>query len=128
MVLIPEGEYVLDSVLFVGPCRSSSIAFVLKGTIMPLGYTSNHEEWITFRYVSGLIVAGGGTLDAQGYKVWGLNDCSRSSNCLSLPVVSKLRFLSFSYFILIIFFAIGITVIFSSASLYNLQTIIIFEF
>ncbi|KAK0608469.1 hypothetical protein LWI29_031163 [Acer saccharum] len=57
----------LGSITFIGPCKNP-IAFTLKGTLKAPSNPSvmNKEQWISFRYVTGLVVNGGGTFDGNG--------------------------------------------------------------
>lgn len=60
-VLIPEGTYMLKSVIFKGPCNGSvtfQIKGVLKAPIDPSLLTD--KKWINFRYIDQLNVNGGG--------------------------------------------------------------------
>lgn len=64
------------------------MAFLIKGTLVAPTDSFFTDTWIAFRYVSGLIVKGGGTLDGQGQSAWRYNDCKTNSKCKPLPVVS----------------------------------------
>ncbi|XP_022635976.1 exopolygalacturonase-like [Vigna radiata var. radiata] len=66
-VLIPNGTYMLKSVIFNGPCNGSitfEINGVLKAPIDPSMLAD--QKWINFRYVDKLTINGGGTFDGQG--------------------------------------------------------------
>ncbi|CAL1386225.1 unnamed protein product [Linum trigynum] len=65
-VVVPPGEYVTDTILFLGPCKGS-MGFIMKGRLTPPDRLSHSDEWITFRYVNGLLVSGHGTFDGKGY-------------------------------------------------------------
>ncbi|XP_061958929.1 polygalacturonase-like [Populus nigra] len=67
VVLVPAGTYLLDSVKFEGECKGYMI-FKLKGNVMAASKLKDINQWITFKYVNGLTVAGSGTFDGQGYK------------------------------------------------------------
>ncbi|KAJ6751904.1 hypothetical protein OIU85_002334 [Salix viminalis] len=69
MVLIPRGVYILDSVLFLGECNGY-MAFILKGVLKPKRSLQTCDQWITFRYIKGFLLGGGGTVDGEGYKYW----------------------------------------------------------
>ncbi|KAF9666622.1 hypothetical protein SADUNF_Sadunf16G0247900 [Salix dunnii] len=92
MVLIPRGVYILDSVLFLGECNGY-MAFILKGVLKPKRSLQTCDQWITFRYIKGFILGGGGTLDGEGYKYWNRFDCLRNHNCHPLAIV-KLQMLT----------------------------------
>ncbi|XP_030551772.1 polygalacturonase-like [Rhodamnia argentea] len=47
-------------------------------------------HWITFRYVSGMLINGGGTFDGQGQYAWPENKCA----CKSLPVSLRFNFVN----------------------------------
>lgn len=94
VVLVPAGTYLLDSVKFEGECKGYMI-FKVKGNVMAASKLKDINQWITFKYVNGLTVAGRGTFDGQGYKVW---PCKINGRCQTLPIVSS------SFFFLRIFF------------------------
>ncbi|PIA43393.1 hypothetical protein AQUCO_01900045v1 [Aquilegia coerulea] len=91
MVRIPSGNYYVGRpTSFVGPCKGK-IQFEIKGLLKaPTGISGFSDTWIKFRYVNGLIVYGGGTLDGQGHSAWKYNDCHKNTNCRNLP--ANLRF------------------------------------
>ncbi|XP_052726184.1 exopolygalacturonase-like [Vigna angularis] len=67
IVLVPNGTYMLKSVIFNGPCNGSitfQINGVLKAPIDPSMLAD--QKWINFRYVDKLTINGGGTFDGQG--------------------------------------------------------------
>ncbi|KAK0608256.1 hypothetical protein LWI29_027986 [Acer saccharum] len=70
-VLVPAGEFMLGSIKFIGPCKNP-IAFILKGTLKAPSNPSvmKKDHWISFRYVTGLVVNGGGTFDGNGVSSW----------------------------------------------------------
>ncbi|XP_050368499.1 exopolygalacturonase-like [Argentina anserina] len=94
-LVIPAGTFKLFPVEFSGPCKGH-IAFIIRGTL--LAYTSpsalNSENWITFRNVEGLTVAGGGMLDGQGASVWHRNDCNTNTGCKALPTSMTFNFVT----------------------------------
>ncbi|XP_059442084.1 exopolygalacturonase-like [Corylus avellana] len=94
-VLIPPGSYKVNSVRFEGPCKGwvgVVIGGFLKAPADPSMFST--DSWINFRYVDLLTVGGGGTLDAQGQVAWGLNDCSKNSNCPRLPTTLRFDFVT----------------------------------
>ncbi|KAG5254792.1 exopolygalacturonase [Salix suchowensis] len=92
MVLIPGGVYILDSVLFLGECNGY-MAFILKGVLKPKRSLQTRDQWITFRYIKGFLLGGGGTLDGEGYKYWNRSDCLRNHNCHPLAISLRLEFI-----------------------------------
>ncbi|XP_052207125.1 exopolygalacturonase-like [Diospyros lotus] len=95
-VWIPRGTYLLKPVTFKGPCKGEHVHFVIKGTLTSPGqldqFAAGDRNWISFQYVEGLKVRGGGTLDGQGSLAWGYNDCSTNSDCKPLPVTMGFDF------------------------------------
>ncbi|KAK3187849.1 hypothetical protein Dsin_027410 [Dipteronia sinensis] len=89
MVLVPAGNFMLGSITFIGPCKNP-IAFTLKGTLKAPSNLSvmNKDQWISFRYVTGLVVNGGGTFDGNGVSNWK----SVTPNSYSLPISITFQF------------------------------------
>ncbi|XP_058219280.1 exopolygalacturonase-like [Rhododendron vialii] len=94
-VVIPKGTYMLDSVIFRGPCNGP-IMFIIKGILK--ASTDPHmffiDHWIGFQYIDGLVVKGGGSLDGQGPSGWPYNDCFSNPNCKPLPVSMRFDFVT----------------------------------
>ncbi|CAN1782723.1 Exopolygalacturonase (Fragment) [Linum perenne] len=65
-IVVPEGKYMSDTVMFLGPCKGS-MTFVMKGLLTPPNRLKISDKWITFRYINKLRVSGHGTYDALGY-------------------------------------------------------------
>ncbi|KAK1592895.1 hypothetical protein Q3G72_032120 [Acer saccharum] len=88
-VLVPAGEFMLGSIKFIGPCKNP-IAFILKGTLKAPSNPSEmkKDQWISFRYVTGLVVNGGGTFDGNGVSSWK----SVTPNSNPLPISIKFEF------------------------------------
>ncbi|KAG0463121.1 hypothetical protein HPP92_021597 [Vanilla planifolia] len=86
-LLVPEGRYLVGPLVLVGPCKGPEVVVHVRGHVLaPVdlkAYTS--AEWISFRYVDGLLVTGRGKFDGQGHSVWQLNDCHNSEYCKRLP-------------------------------------------
>ncbi|GAU51493.1 hypothetical protein TSUD_413770 [Trifolium subterraneum] len=68
---------------FQGPCKSATINVMIRGTITApqsrehwKSDSNDHDSWITFNHISGLIVNGGGTLNGQGASWWDKKDAS----------------------------------------------------
>ncbi|KAM5586531.1 exopolygalacturonase-like [Rosa sericea] len=93
-VLVPGGIFKLFPVVFSGPCNGP-IAFLIMGTLRASTdpSTFNSENWINFRYLEQLTVAGGGTLDGQGSFVWPLNNCNNRP-CKTLPISLSFDFVT----------------------------------
>lgn len=92
-VVIPPGVFKVAEIIFSGPCKSPTpIVVQVMGTVRADSDLSNYPDkgWITVTRVNGIMILGGGTLDAQGANVWKYNDCKRNSDCVHLPAVSKL--------------------------------------
>nr|XP_033511069.1 exopolygalacturonase-like [Nicotiana tomentosiformis] len=92
--LIPSGEYMVYAAIFIGPC-SGSMTFQIQGVVKAPTDPSLfcNSTWISFQYVNGLEIEGGGTLDGQGASAWPYFDTSKNSNCPTLPVILKLDFI-----------------------------------
>lgn len=90
-VVIPKGVFYLTQAKFEGPCKAAPITFKFEGTLqantdpskIPIG------EWVTFRYIDGLIITGGGTFDGKGNEAWLQNNCQKTFSCKKLPYVSQ---------------------------------------
>nr|XP_004306136.2 PREDICTED: exopolygalacturonase-like [Fragaria vesca subsp. vesca] len=93
-VLIPRGIFKLFPVVFSGPCNGP-IAFLIMGTLRASTdpSTFNSENWINFRYLEQLTLAGGGTLDGQGSLVWPHNNCNNGP-CRALPISLSFYFVT----------------------------------
>lgn len=91
--LIPSGEYLVYAANFIGPC-SGSITFQIQGVVKAPTDPSLfcNSTWISFQYVNGLEIEGGGTLDGQGASAWPYFDTSKNSNCPALPIVSLILY------------------------------------
>ncbi|ESQ41703.1 hypothetical protein EUTSA_v10013641mg [Eutrema salsugineum] len=74
-LLVPLGKtFMIKPLTFVGPCKSSSISFLIKGNLVAPGYTwyaGRYPSWISFDSINGLVVTGGGTIDGRGSVWWG---------------------------------------------------------
>ncbi|KAG2239310.1 hypothetical protein Bca52824_090170 [Brassica carinata] len=73
-LLVPLGKtFMLKPLTFEGPCKSSSIAFLIRGNLVAPGYTwhaGNYPAWISFDSINGLVITGGGTVDGRGSVWW----------------------------------------------------------
>ncbi|XP_058203180.1 exopolygalacturonase-like [Rhododendron vialii] len=87
-VVIPPGVFKVAEIIFSGPCKSPTpIVVQVMGTVRADSDLSNYPDkgWITVTRVNGIMILGGGTLDAQGANMWKYNDCKRNSDCVHLP-------------------------------------------
>ncbi|XP_047313482.1 exopolygalacturonase-like [Impatiens glandulifera] len=94
-VLIPYGKYNLNSVVFNGPCNNLMMMIikgVIKAPTKPKLFFTDH--WISFRYINGLVINGGGYLDGQGASAWHYNDCYKNPQCSVLPTSLRLDFVN----------------------------------
>ncbi|KAG7550946.1 Parallel beta-helix repeat [Arabidopsis thaliana x Arabidopsis arenosa] len=100
-ILVPQGKtFMLKPLTFIGPCKSSSISFSIRGNLVAPGYTwyaGRYPTWISFDSINGLVVTGGGTIDARGSLWWGNVNTRPSAmhfnNCNDLRI-SNLRHLN----------------------------------
>lgn len=79
MVYVPRGKFVINAVIFDGPCRSR-VTFKIDGTILaPSNYRNigNSGYWIMFRNVNGISVYGG-TIDARAASLWACRMAGKS--------------------------------------------------
>ncbi|KAG2239304.1 hypothetical protein Bca52824_090164 [Brassica carinata] len=72
-LLLPLGKtFMLKPLTFEGPCKSSSIAFLIRGNLVAPGYSwhaGNYLAWISFDSINGLVITGCGTVNGRG-SVW----------------------------------------------------------
>ncbi|KAF8097891.1 hypothetical protein N665_0279s0021 [Sinapis alba] len=73
-LLVPLGKtFMLKPLTFEGPCKSSSIAFLIRGNLVAPGniwHAGNYPAWISFDSINGLVITGGGTIDGRGSVWW----------------------------------------------------------
>ncbi|KAF5460093.1 hypothetical protein F2P56_019988 [Juglans regia] len=94
-VLVPQGKiFMVNSIMFEGPCEGHEMEFVISGTLKAPTDPSKFltENWINFRYIDNLTVSGSGTLDGQGKVAWPYNDCRKNPHCPALPVTMRFDF------------------------------------
>ncbi|XP_060191221.1 exopolygalacturonase-like [Lycium barbarum] len=87
-VFVPPGVYTLGETSFAGPCKGTHpIILQIAGTLKAVPDVSEYSNfaWISFDSINGVIITGGGTLDAQGKSVWQFNDCKTNPDCVHLP-------------------------------------------
>ncbi|XP_057742839.1 exopolygalacturonase-like [Arachis stenosperma] len=95
-VFIPKGTYMLNSIVFKGPCKAFRMGFVIKGILKAPPYPSlfNTDKWIGFLYVNKLTLSGGGTLDGQGASSWPHHNCNKNPHCPTLPITVRFDFIN----------------------------------
>ncbi|CAI0470468.1 unnamed protein product [Linum tenue] len=79
-IYVPAGTFYLKNVAFQGPCKSTSIAFLVDGTLLApsdYGVIGPVGNWIMFHAVDGVTVSGG-TLDGQGKGLWACKASGKS--------------------------------------------------
>ncbi|MED6218027.1 hypothetical protein PIB30_023267 [Stylosanthes scabra] len=91
-LIIPDRNrrFMLQPILFKGPCKSPSIQIKLFATITapnsmeawkwPDG--GDRGRWIRFQYINGLTINGRGTFDGQGAPWWA---CAKAGKCNQRP-------------------------------------------
>ncbi|KAJ0034631.1 hypothetical protein Pint_25725 [Pistacia integerrima] len=94
-VFVPQGKYLVNSVVFKGPCKGP-ISFIVKGFVKaPVDVSTfvDKESWITFERLSNFTLAGGGIFHGQGQIAWQQNDCQKNSKC-QIPTSLRFNFLN----------------------------------
>ncbi|KAK7251959.1 hypothetical protein RIF29_35590 [Crotalaria pallida] len=81
-IYVPQGRFLLRSVVFRGQCANKAISITIDGTLVaPSDYRviGNAGNWLYFEHVTGVSIRGG-VLDGQGTALW---DCKNSGkrNC-----------------------------------------------
>ncbi|MBA0856915.1 hypothetical protein Goshw_004829 [Gossypium schwendimanii] len=90
MLVIPEGNFVVGSMLLSGPCTFQPPLMVqFAGNLLPQDSTvaAENADWITFMNFNGLFISGKGTINGQGEKkAWNsvCEGCRRQSANLKL--------------------------------------------
>ncbi|KAF7837038.1 putative polygalacturonase [Senna tora] len=86
-LFIPKRKtFLLQPMVFQGPCNPSTINIQVQGTIIAPGsvdawkWQSNSykETWLKFSNINGLVINGGGLIDGQGGPWW---ECFAQSKC-----------------------------------------------
>ncbi|KAI3513798.1 hypothetical protein L1887_11962 [Cichorium endivia] len=96
-VIVPEGTFLLNPLMFSGPCNPQSIHFKVLGTIISTGSPESWNgrdpsQWIAFKDVTGLNVYGSGVVDGQGMGWWdqSCRDHPKLEGCTKLaPTIIK---------------------------------------
>ncbi|XP_045810463.1 probable polygalacturonase At3g15720 [Trifolium pratense] len=84
-LIVPAGKiFMTQPLTFQGPCKSRRMNVMIRGTITApknrehwKSDSNDHDSWITFSHISGLVVNGGGTLNGQGASWWDKNGSDR---------------------------------------------------
>ncbi|GFP98316.1 polygalacturonase qrt2 [Phtheirospermum japonicum] len=71
----PERTFLLNPITFHGPCNTSSISFLISGTIIApktpgLWDGRDASQWLGFMDINGLLVDGFGYVDGRGKSWW----------------------------------------------------------
>uniref|UniRef100_A0A7N0UED4 Polygalacturonase n=1 Tax=Kalanchoe fedtschenkoi TaxID=63787 RepID=A0A7N0UED4_KALFE len=90
VVFVPRGKFTFRWASLAGPCIARSMVFKLEGELKAVPGYFGRVDWLSFRYIDGLIITGGGTLDGQGESTWHHNDCRTNSRCGPFPTNLRL--------------------------------------
>ncbi|XP_071699200.1 probable polygalacturonase At1g80170 [Rutidosis leptorrhynchoides] len=74
-VIVPRGTFLLNPLMFNGPCHPKTIHFIIYGTLIspssPKTWKGlDSSQWIAFKNLTGLNVYGSGLIDGQGMTWW----------------------------------------------------------
>jgi galacturan 1,4-alpha-galacturonidase len=89
-MVIPQATFLSGPIEFKGPCPGAHPIIVeVKGKVIAPTDLSQFPSgsWISFQYIDGLILTGGGTFDGQGATAWPSNKCPKTAKCKFLPTV-----------------------------------------
>ncbi|PIA42467.1 hypothetical protein AQUCO_02000129v1 [Aquilegia coerulea] len=100
-IIVPEGmTFVVNPVLFEGPCKPKEINFKIFGTIMspkPAAWKGiDSTQWLAFRRVSSLTVDGYGTINGQGSSWWSLSCKNNHREACITSAPAAIKFISCS--------------------------------
>ncbi|GAU48347.1 hypothetical protein TSUD_267720 [Trifolium subterraneum] len=91
---IPNDKtFMLQPLLFKGPCKPTSIKIELKGTVVAprvvddWKFKEDNKTWIRFSGINGLFIIGGGKIDGQGSSWW--TKYPRKSNETNKPTAIR---------------------------------------
>ncbi|OWM77542.1 exopolygalacturonase-like [Punica granatum] len=81
-IVIPPGTYPLGEITLQGPCKAP-LEVQLQGTLKAPADSAQFKQdgWVTFQYLDGFTLSGGGVFDGQGKLAWSQNDCNKNKNC-----------------------------------------------
>ncbi|KAF6138289.1 hypothetical protein GIB67_001439 [Kingdonia uniflora] len=86
-----KGTFLAGPVSFKGPCKAPIVFQIAGKVIAPEEIQS--ENWITFDYITGLTVSGGGTFDGRGALTWFKTECYKGGSCNN-PINIKFNFVT----------------------------------
>ncbi|XP_051135451.1 probable polygalacturonase At3g15720 [Andrographis paniculata] len=75
-IVVPSGTFLVSSIEFEGPCKSSRVMFMISGKIVAppkeAWKEKSRDVWLRFHEINGLVVSGNGkgTIDGQGETWW----------------------------------------------------------
>ncbi|MCL7025517.1 hypothetical protein MKW94_028057 [Papaver nudicaule] len=98
-VMPPGKNFLLNPVIFEGPCRSPKLVVQVLGNIVAPNQTSAwgnihaRHSWIVFSHIDGLTIHGPGQIDAQGHVWWNHFHALRLESCNGVKL-SGLRHLN----------------------------------
>ncbi|KAJ0102401.1 hypothetical protein Patl1_04043 [Pistacia atlantica] len=95
VVLVPNGLFLVGPLFLNGPCKGP-ITFHIQGILRAPADASSRDQdhWISFQYVDGLSIYGGGSLDGQGSSAWSYNTCLKDPHCKPLPATMRFDFVT----------------------------------
>ena len=90
-ITVPKGEYLVNSLEFLGPCKGK-VTLEMHGNLKApaaVKAVKEHSGWVNFDNVADFTLNGNGAIfDGQGAAAWKANDCAKTGTCNSLPIVS----------------------------------------
>ncbi|KAL0927345.1 hypothetical protein M5K25_001509 [Dendrobium thyrsiflorum] len=95
-LLIPKGKFLVGPLVFKGPCKGREMVVQVKGYVLSQADLNAYKthDWISFRYINGLLLTGKGHFDGQGAYAWPLNNCLHKRRCKALPWSLNFSFVS----------------------------------
>ncbi|CAH8290299.1 unnamed protein product [Eruca vesicaria subsp. sativa] len=86
---VPKGDYLVDSVEFLGPCKGP-VTLEMHGNLKApatIAGAKPHCGWVDFTNLADFTLNGNGAIfDGQGSLAWKANDCAKTGKCNSLPI------------------------------------------